>query len=302
MNAVDALSRRFSACEHVRFTAVAEGIVVAEVSNAASTATISLYGGQVLAWHPGHQALPVLWLSKRVKYMPGKAIRGGVPLCWPWFGAHPTDAGAPAHGYARRCPWEMSSVRALPGGETELLLELPADAGGSRSYPGLHLAVRIIVGSTLTVEATATNRGSKPVTYTEGMHTYLRIGDIARIRVLGLEGAEYADLLDANARKRQQGRIEFDGEFGRVYVDTEATCTIEDDLLERRIVVRKQGSLSTAVWNPWLRTAGMMDDLGPDGWRDMVCVETANALANAVTLDAGASHTMSATYSAEDRG
>jgi D-hexose-6-phosphate mutarotase len=284
----------------MRFVTLADGIVAAEVSNASATATVSLYGGQVIEWQPRHQATPVLWLSDRVQYRPGKAIRGGVPLCWPWFGAHPAVPSAPGHGYARLCAWEVSASRALPGGETEMVLQLPPQAGVAQAYPGLQLAVRITIGSALTIEATTTNRGSRAVTYTEGMHTYFRVGDIARSRVVGLDGAEYADLLDANARKRQRGPIAFDAEVGRIYVDTEATCVIEDELLERRIVVRKRGSRSTAVWNPWQSTASKMEDLGAQGWRGMLCVETANALHNAVTLAPGASHGMAATYSAED--
>jgi D-hexose-6-phosphate mutarotase len=301
MNVIEELRQRFAACGQVRFTELADGIVAAEVRNAASAATVSLYGGQVLEWHPGHQSTPVLWLSPRVKYRPGKAIRGGVPMCWPWFGSHPTQAVAPGHGYARVATWDVSSIRALPSGDTQIDLDLPSsDAARAHGYPGLQLSARITIGRALTIELTTTNRGDRPVTYTEGLHTYFRVGDVSRIRIRGLEGAEYADLLDGNARKRQTGPITFEGELGRVYVDTEATCVIEDELLGRRIVVRKQGSRSTAVWNPWTAMAANMDDLGADGWRDMVCVETANALADAITLDGGSSHGMSATYSAED--
>ena len=116
MNAVETLNRRFAACDHLRFSQLAEGVAAAEISNSLATATVSLHGGQVLSWHPKHQAMPVLWLSTLAKYVPGKAIRGGVPICWPWFGAHPTNAGVPAHGYARLSAWEVTSARALPSG------------------------------------------------------------------------------------------------------------------------------------------------------------------------------------------
>jgi len=301
MNSVEALNRKFAACDHLCFRQLADGVVAAEITNSLASATVSLHGGQVLTWHPKHQAIPVLWLSKLAKYVPGKAIRGGVPICWPWFGAHPAKSGVPAHGYARLCSWELKSIRTLTSGDTRIDLDLPAiDASRAHSHGALCLSARISIGKVLTVEVTTVNRGDCAVEYSEGLHTYFRIGDIEHIRVLGLDGAQYADLLDKNARKRQAGPTAFKGELGRVYVDTEATCVIEDARLNRRIGIQKQGSLSTAVWNPWATTAGKMDDLGPEGWRDMVCVESANALANVVTLDAGSSHTMSASYSAVD--
>lgn len=301
MNAVETLNRRFAACDHLRFSQLADGVVAAEISNSLATATVSLHGGQVLSWHPKHQATPVLWLSTLAKYVPGKAIRGGVPICWPWFGAHPANAGVPAHGYARLCAWEVTAARALASGETQIELDLPAsDLSRACQHGALHLSARITVGKALKVELDTTNRSDQEITFSEGLHTYFRIGDIARIRVLGLDGAEYADLLCNNLRKRQTGPIAFEGELGRVYGDTEAACVIEDFSLERRISIQKEGSLSTAVWTPWATTAAKMDDLGANGWRDMVCVESANALANSVTVGAGAGHRMSATYSADD--
>jgi D-hexose-6-phosphate mutarotase len=134
---------------------------------------------------------------------------------------------------------------------------------------------------------------------TEGLHTYFQIGDIDRIRVRGLEGCDYVDLVDGNARKRQTNAIVFEGELGRIYENSEATCLIEDVMLNRRIRIEKSGSQSTAVWNPWSAKAATMDDMGRDGWKEMVCVESANALGDVVTVNAHESHSLVATYSVE---
>lgn len=301
MNDIEVLNRRFSTGAQLRFRQLADGIVVAEIDNPLATATISLHGGHVVSWQPKHQVEPVLWVSKSVKFIPGKAIRGGVPICWPWFGAHLTDAKLPGHGYARISPWEVVSVHFLDGGATEMTLSLP-DNDSSRLHCAnmARLSVRITVGDKLEVALTTSNIGGQEFVLTEGLHTYFQISDIARIRVLGLEGCEYVDLVRENARQQQVGPVLFEGELGRIYGNTKATCVIEDVPFNRRIIVEKSGSLSTAVWNPWAEKAATMDDVSLGGWREMVCVESANALGNVVTVKAYETHTMTAIYSVEN--
>lgn len=300
MNTLDELNSKFAASNHLRFTQLADGIVVAEIDNPLATATISLYGGHIAAWRPKHQVAPVLWLSKRVKFVPGKAIRGGVPICWPWFGAHPSDKKLPGHGYARISPWEVASVSTLSSGATEITLTLlGSDLSSAQWLNMVRLSVRITVGDALEVALTTANDSEQEIVLTEGLHTYFQVSDIANIRVLGLDGCEYVDLTSENIRRRQAGSVMFDGELGRIYVNTRATCVIEDPSLNRRIRIEKSGSLSTAVWNPGAITAGKMDDLGSDGWCDMVCVESANAVGNQVAVSPSASHTLGSIYSVE---
>lgn len=303
MGDIEVLNHRFAIGDQVRFEKLADGVVVAEINNSLATASISLYGGHVVRWQPNHQVEPVLWVSKLVQFNPGKAIRGGVPICWPWFGAHPSNAKLPAHGYARISPWEVVSVRALDNGATEITLSL-SDTDLSREHGSraVHLSARITIGVSLEVALTTTNDGDQPMVLSEGLHTYFKVGDITKISVLGLEGSEYVDLLCDNLRCKQVGPVRFEGELGRIYVGNQATCIIEDPLLRRRIHIKKSGSLSTAVWNPWTRTATKMDDLGPEGWRDMACVESANALENFVTVAAGCEHSIAAIYSVENLG
>ena len=264
------------------------------VDNALATATISLQGGQLLAWQPKTQAQPVIWLSPRAILAPGKAIRGGIPVCWPWFGAHPLDAAQPAHGYARISPWAVVSNQTAADGATEILMCLNlSDADRLRWPQPLALSLRLRIGETLQLDLSTHNEGTQSCLVSEALHSYFQIGDISAVRVVGLEHGRYEDKLAPGLRRRQEGAISFAGEVDRVYVDTHAACCIEDDAWRRRIQIDKSGSASTVVWSPWADKAGKMADLGADGWRQMLCVETANALDNALSLAPGVSHTLS---------
>jgi D-hexose-6-phosphate mutarotase len=301
MNAtIDSLNQEYALQKHLFFKQLPSGIVVAQIDTPLATATISLYGGQVVEWRPKHQETPVLWVSKLATFTPGKAIRGGVPICWPWFGNHPTSPQLPGHGYARISPWDVAATERMNDGAIQIRLTMQDTEMSLAHFPrSVRLAVQITVGKELTVELKTTNESNQDIVLTEGLHTYFKVGDISAIQVRGLEGAQYVDLIRGNAIATQEGPIRFDGEVGRIFTNSTATCVIEDPSLARRITAQKKGSLSTAVWNPWAQTAAKMDDLGSAGWRDMVCVESANALDNSVKVGPNASHVMGITYSAE---
>lgn len=294
------LDKQFGIGAQLCFKQLPGGLVVAQIDNSLATATISLHGGQVVSWLPKHQTMPVLWVSKEAQFTPGKAIRGGVPICWPWFGAHPTDAKLPGHGYARISPWEVTSVCTVGSGATEISMTmLDTDLSCAHwSFP-VRLSVRIMVGDSLEIALTTTNEGDRDIVFSEGLHTYFQVGNIADTQVFGLGDCEYVDLVSDNLRRRQVGPITFAQELGRIYLNTESACVIEDARLSRRIRINKSGSLSTAVWNPWKERAEKMGDLGPNGWQKMVCVESANALDNLMTLEEGASHTLTVAYTVE---
>lgn len=276
------------------------GLVLAKIDTPHATATVSMCGGHVVSWRPKHQVEPVLWVSKLAKFTPGKAIRGGAPICWPWFGAHPRQTSLPGHGYARITPWELKSVETLVNGTTELNLSIgKSDLSQLHWQTGVHLELKIAIGDTLEITLTTVNKSDHEVTFTEGLHTYFQISDIVDIRVLALEGSDYIDLVNQNERRIQQDPITFEGELGRIFLDNQSTCVIEDPAFNRRIRIEKTGSNSTAVWNPGLTVASKMDDLGAVGWRDMVCVESANALGNKINLDPLKAHTHVALHAVE---
>jgi D-hexose-6-phosphate mutarotase len=299
-NVVD-LNSAFGKQDTISFREISDGIVVVDIDNVFATASVSLYGGHIVSWHPKLLSKPVLWVSELVNYQQGKAIRAGVPICWPWFGVHPSRASLPGHGYARITQWELTSLQTLANGATVLELSLgKSDLSEAHWHGNVRLMLRVTVGDTLEIMLTTLNDSDHEVTFTEGLHTYFQISDIANIRVLGLEGSEYIDLVNQNKVRSQQDAITFDGELGRIFLDNQATCVIEDSAFNRHIRIEKTGSNTTAVWNPGLGVASKMDDLGAEGWRDMVCVESANAMENFVMVVSGAKHTMLVTYSANN--
>ncbi len=159
------------------------------------------------------------------------------------------------------------------------------------------LASRISIGETLSISLTTSNTGHQPLVITEALHAYFKVSDIRNVETLGLSGSEYIDLIDQNTKKIQNGNIHFTNETGRVFINTISECLIKDSGYDRIIRIEKTGSQSTVVWNPWQDTASKMNDLGADQWQQMVCIETANALDNALTIESGAQHSMSVNYS-----
>lgn len=290
--------QRFNNINGLDIEKLPSGVSIVHVTNELCEASISLFGGQVLAWQPKGESVPVLWTSPLAKFDSNTAIRGGVPICWPWFGKHPSAASAPSHGYARLCTWDLDQAVELDDGRLELLMSLPRNAHlGADRIADLYLKVRIVIGVTLEVELTTHNKSASPISITEGLHTYFNVSDVGNVFVRGLDGCAYVDLTDDDRRCGQLGPITFNGEVGRIFVDCDRATVIEDRGLERAIHVSGAGSRSVAVWNPGLEVASKMPDLGSEGWRNMVCVETANALENAVLIEPEQQHLLSAIYS-----
>jgi glucose-6-phosphate 1-epimerase len=278
------------------------GLEYIEIDNDLATAKIALQGGHIMSWQPKEQEHPVLWLSSNARQEKGRSIRGGIPICWPWFGAHPTDSTLCPHGFARVIPWQLIEAEPTRHGATRLTLQMTETAESRRqlSYPYL-LSMTITIGDTLRIELSTTNKSSNPFMVGEAFHTYFNVSDIAKVKVKGLEDTLFADKVFNYERRLQHGDITFNGEFDRVYLNTTADCTIEDAGLNRRIRIGTSRSQSTIVWTPWADKAEQMADMGSkDEWRTTICVETGNALDNAVIISPNKTHTMSVEYSVEE--
>jgi D-hexose-6-phosphate mutarotase len=271
------------------------------VASLEATAQVFLHGAHLTQWTPARVPAPVLWLSTRSSYHADKGIRGGVPICFPWFGPHASAPTAPAHGFARLVDWTLAE--ATESGDGTVMLWFVLDTTEVRSPLWPHrcrAAYRLAIGAMLTMTLEVENRDLGPFTFEEALHTYLSIHEIADISLAGLEGTAYLDKVEGFARKRQgSDPIRFSGETDRVYLDTGATCRIADPAWSRTIVVAKSGSRSTVVWNPGAEKARSFPDIGGDEWRQMVCVETANVGAAAIRLAPGEAHTMQAVVSIE---
>lgn len=293
------LNQRHAIGNHVQFKEIAEGMIIAEVANQHALANIALQGAHVATFQPRGEE-PVIWLSPKAKFAPGKSIRGGVPICWPWFGPHKTDSKLPGHGYARTVPWDVLETRALPDGATFLRFGLVESDATRAQWPHPStVQLEVTVGKALRVELVTTNTGNAAFELGEALHTYFQISDVANMTIRGLENCEYLDKVQDFARFTQKNGIVIESEVDRVYVNTTADCVIEDKGLKRAIRIAKQGSKSTVVWNPWTEKAEKMGDFGPQLHRDMVCVESGNALENVVTLAPGETHRLVSVYSVE---
>lgn len=265
--------------------------------------TVYFQGAHVAAWHPAAASEPVLWMSDDSYFELGKPLRGGVPICFPWFGAHASDPKAPGHGFGRLRDWNLIEAVESADGAVTLALELASDKALTPLWPHAFRAVhRITMGATLTMALEVTNAGPDAFTFEEALHTYFAVRDVRHVSITGLERTDYLDKVTAFERKNQGGEaIRFTGETDRVYLNTTATCVIDDPGARRRIALRKTGSDATVVWNPWIAKALAMPDFGDDEWTEMVCVETCNVNVHARTLAPGASHTMTAIIEVEGR-
>lgn len=268
-----------------------------KIKNRFATAEISLYGGQVLSFQPSNAQADLLFLSDRSHYQPGKAIRGGIPICWPWFGADPDGLGRANHGFARDRLWTVRHTETLANGATRVILSLQDDEETRKIWDyAFELAIAVTVSESLDLELTSHNRDQRPMTITQALHTYFTIGDIQRVKVLGLAGLDYIDKVDSTQQKSQIGEVTIQGELDRIYQHTPAHLTIEDSSLGRQIEIHSHHSQTTIVWNPGATKTATMSDLPDAAYQKFLCVETANAAAETITLAPGERYTLGVTY------
>ena len=288
---IEELNRRFAIAGVAQITAGKGGLPRVSVSAPAATAEIYLHGAQLTSWRPAGGE-EVIFLSAQSQFEPGRAIRGGIPICFPWFRNKAEDPKAPSHGFVRTKAWQLDSV-ALNGDAVAVSLSTWSDEGTRAWWPhDFHLVHRLNIGAELAQELVMTNTGSVPLRFEEALHTYYRVGGAEAVRVSGLDGVAYLDNTDGNREKRQEGDIVFTGPTDRAYVDTTHPVEILDPVLRRRIRLEKENSRTTVVWNPWIEGAHALADLADDEWRTMACVEASNIRAFAVDLAPGQQHTM----------
>jgi glucose-6-phosphate 1-epimerase len=273
----------------LRFEDTPNGLTRAIISTDHAEAELWLQGAHLTQWTPRGQR-PVLFTSSRSLYEPGKPIRGGVPLVFPWFGPRGGGLPGPMHGIARIQNWKFENSRLRDDGALELEVSLASDDPAP-----FHLLFRVAIGARLEMELEVRNPAPAALTFEEAMHTYFAVGDIHQATVSGLEGTDYIDKTDNFQRKHQPAEpLRFAKETDQVHLNTAAACVIHDPAWNRRIVIEKSGSATTVVWNPWVDKTRTLPDMAPEDWRGMLCVETANAGESAVRLAPSASHRMRA--------
>jgi glucose-6-phosphate 1-epimerase len=256
-------------------------------------ADMYLHGAHITSWKPS-QAEEVLFLSSRSRWEHGQAIRGGIPICFPWFGVKSDDATAPAHGFARTSAWRLESI-AQVGRAVTVSMCTESDESTRRWWPAeFRLIYRATFGPELSLELRAVNTGRAPLRFEEALHTYHRVGSLHDARLQGLDGVRYVDKADADRKKVQSGELVIASETDRIYLDTTDALELDDPVLQRVTRVTKENSRTTVVWNPWAQRARALPDLGDEEWTRMICIESSNVAEFAVQLAPGEQHAMKA--------
>ncbi len=268
------------------------GLTSLVIAAEGSVAEIYLLGGHVTSWTPAGGS-DVLWLSDKSHYAIGKPIRGGIPVCHPWFGPLAGNEAAPMHGYVRVMPMDVESVTLCDDGAVAVGLWAKFSRPDGGDWPSdFEIHLRVTVGKSLSVAAKTINCGRDDLVLTEALHSYFRVSDVRKVSVTGLAGREYWSKVTGGTGEQGSEPLTFAAETDRVYGDSTETVELHDPGLGRTIRIAKQGSRSTVVWNPWVEKAAAMEDFGDDEWPGMLCIETANALDDAITISPGDRHVM----------
>lgn len=271
------------------------------IHNPHADALISLYGGQILSFRPTGSD-EVLFLSDKAFFEEGKAIKGGVPVCWPWFGPHPKDKSLPAHGFVRNRMWKVMHTETTGNGATRVSLGINSSPETESIWPyAFALTLTITIGKTLSLELTTRNTGNQPFSITQALHSYFSVGDISKTDISGLDGRQYIDKTDNDMNKTQTGDVTINTEVDRVYYDVPAVLSIADKSQQRQIQINSSGNRTAVVWNPWSEISAGSADLQDDDYRRFLCVETANALVDEVKIAAGNEYRLTAEIGVQDK-
>ena len=288
---IEDLTAILSGTPELTVTEPESGFPVIEVQTPVSAATIALHGAQVLTWAPTDHP-PVLYVSPKAKMNEGKALRGGIPICWPWFGNHPDDPEMPAHGFVRTRFWELVSGE-MVGKMATLVFKLVSDEETKALFPfDFELTATIRVADKLRVKLNMKNTGEEIYKVSSALHTYLSLGDIERIQLEGVKGSHYIDQAsDDKEPIYQEKNLQIKGEVDRIY-QSMSSVLIRDLDRYRSVFVDKAGSRSTVIWNPWKEKSKTLADLPDKAYKEFVCVECANAGTDKPTLRPNGSHTL----------
>ena len=301
MQDTESLNQQFALDNRLTFAEGPNGTVMINIETASASAKICTYGAQVLSFKPAATGEDILFLSPKSAYNDGRAIRGGVPICWPWFGDDPSGHGRPAHGFARNQVWQVMQTSQNDNGTVSVTLQL---LPGEFSYKYWHcqfkLQFTVTIGDSLKMALTTENIDNESFVISQALHTYFNIGDIETLHLRGLDNYHYLDKTLNFAEKLQQGDISVVAETDRIYLHSPEQLFIEDAALNRRVIVESHGSQTTVVWNPWNK-AVTLNDMTSDAYKRFVCVETANAADDSIELAPGQSHTLIAEYHLRDR-
>jgi len=267
------------------------GLPKVRITSPACVGEMYLHGAHITSWRPAGEE-EVLFLSRESRWEDGHAIRGGIPICFPWFAHKADDPQAPDHGFVRTKAWQLDSIAQLAG---TIVVSMSTESNEARKkwWPAdFRLVLRAAFDKELSVELVVTNTGRTSLSFEEALHAYFRVGNIEVARVRIPDALRYIDKTDSHRTKTQFGDIVIASETDRVYLDTRDEIELEDPVLERRVRVAKEHSRTTVTWNPWTQKAHSLSDFADDEWARMICIEPSNVSDFAVDLAPGQQHTM----------
>ena len=290
---IDQLNDNYGIQDQVNFKIGNGGFPFIQVRNQSASALISLYGGQILSFKPVDQIADMLFLSGKSLYQNGIAIRGGIPVCWPWFGPDPKGLQRPNHGFVRNQLWSVKTVSTTDS-ESKICLQFTEKHKNEKTWKKpFRLTLQFIIGKTLALKLTTYNPGDQAFSVTQAFHPYFNVADINRVQVLGLENSYYFDKLDQGREKTQSGIVTIGEETDRIYENINSRLLLNDPLYKRRIEIDSGNCKTGVVWNPWQKP---MKDLDEQDYRRFVCVETGNIAFDLVQVPPGAEKSLLTTY------
>ena len=297
MSAVEELDCRFGIPGVARICKGNGGLPLIQITGSRAEGEMYLHGAQVTSWKPaGYDQ--VLFLSTKSRWQEGHAIRGGIPICFPWFRAKADDPKAPAHGFVRTRIWQLESIAEDDSGVC-VSMSIESDEQTRRWWPvEFRLVHRVVFGTELTLELVCTNAGKTALRFEEALHTYNRVADVANVRVQGLDTVHFLDNTESNTAKVQHGDVKIASATDNAFLGTQNKVDLIDPGLRRHVRLEKANSLTTVVWNPWREGGARLGDLGDGEWTQFLCVEASNILAASISLAAGEEHKMTAVLSA----
>ena len=277
------------------------GFPFINIDNEHAGAVVSIYGAQVLSYKKktnNTEASDLFFVSEKAYFEEGKAIKGGIPICWPWFGDDQEKVGKKIHGFVRTMLWQLDETTTLEGGETHVVLSVGETPETLKLWPhNFNLKLAIIVGKTLKLSLQTINTSESSFVITQALHPYFAIDQIDQTKVLGLDKASYIDKVAGETTLQLQSNdVTFNQELDRIYIDVPSELVLLDESSERKVKIKSKGSKTAIVWNPWIEISQKSGDLIDTAYQHFVCVETANAVDDKVIIESNQSHTMEAEY------
>lgn len=273
----------------IEFKRLANGFEYIEVQNSAATAKIALQGAHLFEYKRPDKE-DILWLSSLARFEEKFPIRGGIPICWPWFGPNKENPALPQHGFARISVFTLYEHEEIGEKTTQLTFQLCDSLESKRLWPfSFELYVKFRISDTLHVSLETLNKGTKSFVLSQALHTYFQVDDITQVSLLGLKNTRYYDQLD-NSYSLQKSAVFFDKETDCIYLNA------NDPIIEtesKKVVLKNFGSNSLVVWNPWTEKTKKIADMSDDAYKKMLCVETANALDDTLIIQPDCGYTLS---------